>query len=426
MQHKRLMYVILSLATAICMLFGLTACNETPTPDEGDNPGISTPGNNTDDDTAEGDNTDDDNTDSDEEEYTEGLAYTEIYGEDGTTVIGYAVGVGEATEESEIVIPSEHEELPVLSVGLDHDSFLEILEEVFLLRDQGYEEEYKEELERLQVKYTFSPCKNLTSIVIPDSVTAIGWSAFENCSSLTSITIPDSITKIGEPAFSGCSNLESIIVAEGNQVYHSKDNCLIKTASKTLILGCKNSVIPNDDSVTSIGINAFDGCRSLTSIVIPDSVVEIGVWAFADCESLESIEIPDSVTEIGYYTFYNCSSLTNIVIPNSVTEIGYGAFMGCIRLTSITIPNGVTEIREWTFASCSSLTSIVIPNSVTSIEDYAFAECESLTSITYNGTKEQWRKALQKNALQKNRYWDFGTGNYTVYCTNGEIAKEAD
>ncbi len=103
----------------------------------------------------------------------------------------------------------------------------------------------------------FLGCSSLTSITIPDSVTSIGGNAFENCSSLTSIVIPDSVTSIGGDAFFGCSSLTSILVAEGNKVYHSAGNCLIETASKTLILGCSTSVIPADGSVTSIGDYAF-------------------------------------------------------------------------------------------------------------------------------------------------------------------------
>ena len=67
-----------------------------------------------------------------------------------------------------------------------------------------------------------------------------------------------------------------ITVADGNTVYHSAGNCLIETESKTLVLGCKNSVIPTDGSVTSIGEYAFYGCTSFTSVTIPSSVTSIG------------------------------------------------------------------------------------------------------------------------------------------------------
>ena len=184
--------------------------------------------------------------------------------------------------------------------------------------------------------YAFHGCRGLTSITIPDGVTSIGNSAFYGCSGLTSITIPDSVTSIGYSAFSGCSSLTSIVVAEGNKVYHSFKNCLINTQRKTLILGCKNSEIPLDGSVTSIGDSAFSGCRGLTSITIPDGVTSIGYSAFSGCSGLTSITIPDGVTSIGSSAFDGCSGLTSITIPDSVTSIGGAAFCGCSSLTSIT------------------------------------------------------------------------------------------
>ena len=190
---------------------------------------------------------------------------------------------------------------------------------------------------------------------IPSSVTSIGDRAFSYCSGLTNIEIPNSVTSIGEEAFLDCSGLTKITVQRGNKKYHSDGNCLIETESKTLITGCKISIIPIDGSVTSIGDYAFRSCSELTSITIPDSV-----------------------TSIGDYAFYNCSGLTSITIPNSVTSIRRGAFR-----------------------DCSGLTSITIPDSVTSIEDYAFSHCSGLTSIKYKSTKEQWEK------IKKVYGWDY-------------------
>ena len=144
--------------------------------------------------------------------------------------------------------------------------------------------------------------------------------------------------------------------------------------------------------VTSIGECAFDGCFSLTSIVIPDSVTNIGESAFGGCSSLTSMVIPDRVTSIGECAFLGCKSLTSIVIPDSVTSIGKSAF--------------------WI---CSSLTSIVIPDSVTSIVESAFSGCESLTSITFQGAIAQWKK------IELGDGWNNDIPATVVHCTDGDV-----
>ena len=230
--------------------------------------------------------------------------------------------------------------------------------------------------------YAFQDCTSLMSVTIGDSITSIGKGAFLGCESLTSVTIGDGVTSIGVNAFYNCDSLTSISVTTGNPVYHSAGNCLIETESKTLIVGCKNSIIPDDGSVTSIGDWAFVGYCSLTNITIPNDVTSIGKGAFQDCIGLTSITIPDSVTYIGDSAFSSCKSLTSVVIGNGVTSIGDSAFSSCSRLTSVTIPDSVTSIGNGAFSGCDSFTSITIPDSVTFIGEYAFNGCESLTGIT--------------------------------------------
>ena len=167
-----------------------------------------------------------------------------------------------------------------------------------------------------------------------------------------------------------------------NLMYKNINKCLIDKTNKILILGCNDSVIPSNGSVTSIGSHAFEDCSGLTSVTIPNSVTSIGSWAFYLCYSLTSVTIPDSVTSIGEGAFNNCSGLTSVTIGNSVTSIGGDAFANCYNLTSVTIPDSVTSIGEGAFSYCSGLTSVTIPESVTSIGSWAFDSCSGLTSIT--------------------------------------------
>ena len=159
----------------------------------------------------------------------------------------------------------------------------------------------------------FRGCSGLTSVIIPNSVTSVESGVFSGCSGLTSLAIGNSVTSIGNEAFHSCYGLTSITVDKGNSYYDSRDNsnAIIETKSNTLIIGCKNTIIPN--SVTGIGDYAFNYCSGLTSITIPNSVTSIGRSAFCDCSSLTSITIPESVTSIGYSAFYG-AKLRNIVV----------------------------------------------------------------------------------------------------------------
>ena len=181
----------------------------------------------------------------------------------------------------------------------------------------------------------FFNCTGLTSVTIPNSVIIIRNNAFSGCSALTSITIPNSIEYIGESAFAGCSALTSITVEKGNLAYNSRENCnaVIDSETNELILGCKNTVIPN--SVTSIGNYAFYGCYGLTSVTIGNSVTSIGNNAFSGCSGLTSVTIPNSVTSIGDEAFANCLGLKSITLGNSVMSIGNWAFDNCLELTTV-------------------------------------------------------------------------------------------
>ena len=176
---------------------------------------------------------------------------------------------------------------------------------------------------------------------------------------------------ICDSAFNGCRSLSDIVIP--SSVTSIGDSAFWDCSSLSEV------VVPS--SVTSIGDGAFYGCGSLAKIVIPSSVISIGDSAFYVCRSLSDIVIPSSVTSIGNSAFWSCGSLSKIVIPSSVTSIGNSAFGNCSSLADIVISSSVTSIGDWTFSDCSSLSEVVIPSSVTSIGNGAFRDCRSLSKI---------------------------------------------
>lgn len=410
---------------------------------------------------------------------SEGLEYA--LAEDGSHYI--VAGVGTCKNQV-VVIPAEHEGKPVTEIGVSAFTCCEAITRIVLpdTVTRICAEAFMgcTGLEKINIPdgvtdiddQVFAACYSLSEIRIPDGVTRIGDSAFFSCWSLTSLLIPSSVTSIEGGAFTRCPSLESITVEKGNTVYHSDGNCLIETASKTLIKGCDNSVIATDGSVTSIGAEAFEMCGQLTELRIPEGVTSIDNSAFQICPSLTSIWIPASVTSLGSDVFTNCSALTSIVvesgnpvyhsagnclietesktmilgcadsmipddgsvvkisgafclcsnltkikIPDGVQELTNMAFSSCEGLTSVELPYGVTQIGYQVFSECTGLTSVTIPSSVETIEVLAFAACTALTDIYFQGTEEQW------HAISKGKGWDVEIPSYTIHCSDGRISK---
>ena len=306
--------------------------------------------------------------------------------------------------------------------------------------------------------YAFYECSKLKNIIGADGVVSIGESAFSYCSSLESISIPAGVTSIADSAFIWCGNL-NISVDDNNEYYSSLDGVLFNKYKTTLIKYTKDAIQPEyiiPNSVTAIGVGAFNGCTKLISVKIPDSVTSIGKIAFQSCFYLKQVSIPRGVTSIEDLTFNGCNGLENVLIPNTIKSIGRGAFGYCYSLKDIIIPDSVTTIGIEPFIRCGSLsisvdekneyfssfngvlfnkdktelvayandkieseftipygvksigylafiecvymTSITIPDSVTFIDKYAFFSCYVLSDVYYTGTQEQWEQiSIGKN-----------------------------
>lgn len=286
---------------------------------------------------------------------------------------------------------------------------------------------------------SFSNCKTLKSVILPEKLEEIPTSLVEGCSALTTLVIPNTVTKIGKNAFkeSGLTQItlpESLTTIEASAFYKTKLETITIPKNVTKIpedcfYQCENlirAMFPN--TLTTIDARAFRGCSNLTNIDIPTSLETIGIGAFGDCKNLKltnQFRFPDSMKEIGEAAFENCTQLgiNQLIFPGNMENANIGGFKNCdvthviveegakkVSLTtnkyikSITLPKTVsklvgyldavelesfvidedaplTEIGVLTFFRCTKLKSFICPKSVTKIGGMAFSECTALETV---------------------------------------------
>ena len=222
----------------------------------------------------------------------------------------------------------------------------------------------------------FEECKLLKSIHLPEGLRAIGENAFAECSALESIHIPSTVKHICAGAFAKCSGLREIVVDEKNPHYDSRGNCnaIIKTHSNRLVVGCANTVIPED--IIMIGDMAFKGIWTKEDLIIPQSVRCIGGEAFFESNTLRHVVLHDQIEMIGNHAFAYCTALTDLVLPTHYIDIGEDAFFDTPSLeyqpSGIACINNHLHTYSTPIENTNPVPDCVIPEGIEYIDDMVF------------------------------------------------------
>ena len=271
----------------------------------------------------------------------------------------------------------------------------------------------------------FLGCTGLTSVTIGNSVTSIGGSAFYHCTGLTSVTIGNSVTSIGGSAFSECSGLTSVTI--GNRTSVTIPNS-VKSIGYGAFQNCTSlTSVTIGNSVTSIEDAVFSGCPNLTSVTINSNAIVNKSYNYNNLKNIFGSQVTEyflgeSITSIGVRAFEGCSGLTSVTIGNSVTSIGGSAFSDCSSLTSVTIPNSVTSIGNYAFYNCSGLTSVTIEaQTPPTLGNYAFYNTNNCPIYVPCGTLTAFQSSWSAYATRI-AYHPFQQYTISAYAEYGEVS----
>lgn len=281
-------------------------------------------------------------------------------------------------------------------------------------------------------RMAFFNCRSLKEIVLPSTLTQLGYtgasytssttyvSTFEGCESLLSISLPEGVTKIGQGLFKNCTSLEKVTFAA---------NTLGFIASNAFF-GCSSLeefVFPaNVESNFTLGASAFSGCSSLESITLPDNVKTIADNTFLNCVSLEAVAMQSvAAGTVGASAFEGCVKLKNVKLSDAVTQIKQKAFLNCVALEQITLPAALTKLGNGStsssagygnvFENCVSLKEITLPEGVSIIDVATFKNCESLAKVTVSGALT----LIREDAFE-------GCGNVEFCLADGNVKTEIE
>ena len=226
----------------------------------------------------------------------------------------------------------------------------------------------------------------------PPGDAAIGADAFGWCLKLKQFEFPEGIRSIGKDAFMNCELLESLTLPDGVETIGVGAFCQC-FALKTLSL---------PDSVKTIGMWAFRNCYVLENVRMPSGPIDIGDGAFGDCYALKHIKWPPLRSTNLPDAFINCKGLETVELPDGITAIDMGAFDCCLELREIRIPEGVETIGFRAFFDCHKLERVILPASLKTIEGAAFGRCPALKEITI----PEGMKQIAADAFRDTPCWD--------------------
>ena len=259
---------------------------------------------------------------------------------------------------------------------------------------------------------SFTPA-NATALekIITGAATLMGGAGFKQLPALKEVVVCNSLTNISWNAFDSCKSLTTITVLEGSN---------LTTLGQQVFIRC--SAIESFEfpsTITSIGDNLFDSCTSLKSVVWNSNITTIPNSTFNGCTSLE-FEIPSYITKIGNNAFKNCDALVKVVIPDGVTSIGSGVFSSCDNLEELVITdNSLITSKLVALAEYSpKLKSIRIPPLVTEIGYDNFRGCTSLSEVIWpnNLLKISGGQNFTNTAITK-----IELPNSLTYCSGGNF-----
>eukprot|EP00980_Cylindrotheca_fusiformis_P017725 scaffold5565_cov92-Cylindrotheca_fusiformis.AAC.4 len=244
------------------------------------------------------------------------------------------------------------------------------------------------------------PRTTLTHLTVDSSVREIPGEAFRSCEALQHVHLPDTLIAIGRYAFAECWNLkcvqfisnssletsnqnpedESIVIPETEEILWIEEFAFSSCRSLRKLIVCSDTTGFKEIVFLSNGV--FEGCVSLMTVKIPSPAMVIPIEAFSGCRSLTSFDLSHSLVRgIGYKAFNGCSSIENLYIPATISDIDKSAFQDCRKLKSIELPPSLEIIQTCTFKGCHGLEYINLPTALWRLYSRAFENCSSLSHL---------------------------------------------